>query len=91
MSKITTAERKKVNDALYEISRHRHPHIPTGAISQALALAGVKTEEAIYCGRESRATMDLWKGDTEVSNSLLVLSWYKGTQTATYEINAYLS
>lgn len=88
--KITAKERKIVNDRLYDINARRHPHIPLKDIGDVLAVVGLRIEDAIYCGREGRASNELYKGEEQVENSLLILSWYKG-ESNTYEITSYLS
>lgn len=89
--KLTAKNRKLVNERLFDISRVRHVSIPMKDIGDVLRMVGLKIEEAILCGRDSRATFNLYQEEEEVSNSMLVLSWYKDYSQTTYEINCYLS
>lgn len=88
--KLNPKDRKRVNEQLYDLCRVRHPHIPLADIAGFLKPLGITFEEAILCGRDGRATFDLFKDEQEIGNSILVLTWYKG-EAATYEIVAYLS
>ncbi len=90
--KLTTKQRKTINDALYHLCLSRHDGIPTAAIGAILEPHGLHLEDGIYTGREGRCTEPVLTPDnSELENSLLVLSWCKGENTGTYEINSYLS
>ena len=90
--KITTKQRKQINDQLYALCLNRHDGIPTGAINAILEPHGFHLEDGIYTGRNGRCTEPVLTPDNkELENTMLVLSWDKGEQTGTYEINSYLS
>jgi hypothetical protein len=84
--KLLSAARKKINGALSDLCRVYHHALPIADINAILQPHALVTEEAIYCGRESRCTLEVG-----AENSVLVLSWYKHDTTGRYEINAYMS
>ena len=84
--KLTAKNRKQINGALCDLARVYHPALPLADIDAILQPHGLATEEAIYCGRESRCTLEVG-----AENSMLVFSWYKHDTTGRYEINAYMS
>ena len=89
--RLTPKQRKDVNGKLHTLCRNRLPHIPLADINGFLAPHGLRVEEALLMGRDGQASMTLFAGAVEVSNSVLWLSWLKGDVTGTYEITAYLS
>lgn len=89
--KIDPKIRQKLNAGLAELCKKRHPHIPNKDIADLLSPFGLKMEEAIFCGRSGNGNMELYNGDTNITNAWLVLQWYKGDVSNDYEINAYIS
>jgi len=89
MTTMTTAEerrsRSKAGKALAALPSY-HPHIPVADIDRILTDAGFDPlEEAIYCGRDGRATAQVGP------RTWLALSWHRMEVTGCYEIVAYLS
>lgn len=84
--KLLEKDRRRLNKAICEVTANRCDGIPIKQINDILATVGLATEDAFYCGRQGRATIDIG-----ADNSLLVLTWLKGENDGKYEIVAYLS
>ena len=89
--RLMKEEKDRLTEALLDLGTY-HIGIPLREISLVLNSAGLKLEEAILCGREGRATFDLFHVHTgfSVLNTMLCLSWYK-MESGHYEITLYLS
>jgi hypothetical protein len=97
--KINQAIRKKVNSGIYDICKKYYREIPLEAMFEVLELNGLiaiaedgSKWAGFLCGREGNANIGFKCSNCnlEISNSMLVLSWYKMT-SGNYEVNAYIS
>jgi hypothetical protein len=94
--KIKAAERRKLSNTLYEISKVRHTGIPIDDIESTLNKIGYHMIQedgtpwsGIFCGSEGNCYIQIANEDGNVPKNLICLSWYN--QYITYEINVYLS
>ncbi len=90
MVKLTSKERKTVNERLNTLCLSRHDSLPIATISGYLESINVQMEDALFVGREGRANIELTRDGSEV-NSWLVLYWKKGDVVSSFEVTAYLS
>lgn len=80
-----------MNAALTTLSQRRHLWLPMQDIGNILSAEGLRIEDAIFCGREGRCNIELYNGETNISNSWLVFHWLKGSVVSDYEVTAYIS
>lgn len=86
----------RANRALSDLTSRYYSAIPLDRIFDAVESAGFafdpEEQQCILCGREGRATWQLFSPDTKRQvNHMLVLNWYKMDVTGRYEIVAYVS
>jgi hypothetical protein len=87
--KLTAKERNTVNRLLSDLPLFSTA-IPIDGMQNVLDTIGVMfVKDFILCGREGRATFDLFRNGQELPH-MLVLTWYK-FDTGRYEIVAYVS
>lgn len=91
VTRLRPVVRTDLNNAISDLCRGMHDAIPLAGIQAILERGGMRLEEAILCGRQGNTRFDLFMGDDEVDNSVLVLTWYKHDTTGRYEVVAYLS
>ena len=95
VSRLSAKDRQRANDKIHGLTQGYGP-IPCDAIEDVLIAVGYRTEDYILCGREGRATFNLYAADDKdcigetCPNSMLVLTWYK-VAPHKYETVAYLS
>jgi hypothetical protein len=91
MVKLNAKVRRAINERLADMCRNRLPSIPLSDMLSLLAEHGLKFEECILCGRNSRANLDVTTEAGEEVNSWLCLSWLKGDHDGLIEVVAYMS
>lgn len=91
----TAKNARKSNDALYDLTANRYfSAIPLdqvyGIVEKEGFSFGEGDQDCILCGREGKATWELFCGD-KPANRMLVLTWYRMDVTGRYEVVAYVS
>ena len=86
---------RKANDTLHDLTARQYfSAIPLDRIYDIVEGAGftfdAEEKFCILCGREGRATWELFYKDRP-ANRMLVITWYKMDITGRYEVVAYVS
>lgn len=99
MQKITQKTRTKINTEIYAITKGYHRSIPLNGMFEVLTNNGLipisedgSEWSGFLCGESGRADIGFKCANCnlEISNSMLVLSWYR-MPSGNYEVTAYIS
>lgn len=88
--KLKANVRKQINDRLFDIVKGMQDSIPLTQITNLLNEFGLRMEEAIFCGWEGKANLDIFTNSGEEVDVWLVLNWHK-FDTGRYEVVSYIS
>lgn len=87
--KLSTKDKKEINNFLYAISKNYWDTIPIKDISEMLSRYNIEMEQFLLTGRDGRDMIELTQNGQPI-NSALILSWHK-MDSGRWEITAYLS
>jgi hypothetical protein len=89
---IPSGVKKIVNDQLHQIGTKYWKSIPMKEIDAILKQQGITYQDDGFflTGRDSRDSFELIYNGMPVSNSMLILTWYK-MPSGNWEVVAYLS
>lgn len=86
----------RANKALHALTHGQYfSAIPLDRIYDIVERAGfafdAEEQQCMLCGRDGRATWELFASDGRALNHMLVVEWHKMDVTGRYEVNAYVS
>lgn len=86
----------RANNALFDLITHKYfSAIPLDRIYDIVEAAGFTFEaeekQCMLCGRDGRATWELFAPNGHAVNHMLVVEWHKMERSGRYEVNAYVS